>query len=564
MALQNYSVKPMSEFLGGNYYIPNYQRDYAWEENELGDFWHDLKYTVETKNDHFFGQIVVHNDDAEGKKYIIDGQQRTITSMIFMRTLQYLFHEIYHVHDDIKKAGSNELFISMAYLGNDDDNSEKHHLHMGAMYDAFFSTKIINGKPSLSKEKKKACERLRKAYLFFFERLNEEITKPEDPADPKSPRIPKEPHKQVEILDEYYNAFKDKFSIMYMEATKLEEAFIIFETLNARGRDLETADLLKNYIFSKSNDVDNAQKYWNSMIGKLDKADPTKYIRYFWNSNHKFTREKELYRRITGEIRTPRESSLFLENLDRYAQTYHDVAYPDDNVDFSDEGLARSLKGLNTLKAKTFYPIILAMKQAQAQYNEADIKSVSQTLESFVFRNYTICGHTANRGEVFLAQIAKDIYDGSLSNVQEIEKAIRAEMVSDKEFSDVFKTWQSKNKDIIRYILRNIHKYLDENHELNLDNTEVHIEHIMPENNSIWKVDESTHSDYLWRLGNLMLLGSKLNTSIKNKEFKIKKKQYKDSKIEPNKDVIAESNWTSKKIDKRQKKLCEYAVEIWK
>ena len=131
--------------------------------------------------------------------------------------------------------------------------------------------------------------------------------------------------------------FKDKFNIMYMEATKLDEAFIIFETLNARGKDLETADLLKNYIFSKSKDTDKAQKLWNSMVAKLDKADPTKYIRYYWNSNHKFTRDKELYRRITNEIKTPRESSSFLEDLDKYAQIYHDMSYPEDNVELADD-----------------------------------------------------------------------------------------------------------------------------------------------------------------------------------------------------------------------------------
>lgn len=62
---------------------------------------------------------------------------------------------------------------------------------------------------------------------------------------------------------------------MYIEATKLEEAFIIFETLNARGKDLETADLLKNFVFSKSKDVDDTQKKWNSIVDNLDKIDTT-------------------------------------------------------------------------------------------------------------------------------------------------------------------------------------------------------------------------------------------------------------------------------------------------
>ena len=68
MALQNSSVWTMHTFLGGTYHIPDYQREYSWEAEELGDFWDDLE---ETRTDpdrqiHFFGQIVIHNDEKEG------------------------------------------------------------------------------------------------------------------------------------------------------------------------------------------------------------------------------------------------------------------------------------------------------------------------------------------------------------------------------------------------------------------------------------------------------------------------------------------------------------------
>ena len=83
MALQNCSIWDMRTFLGNTYRIPDYQREYSWEEDELGDFWDDLESTRQDSDQapHFFGQIVVHHDGKE--KYIIDGQQRTITSVIF-------------------------------------------------------------------------------------------------------------------------------------------------------------------------------------------------------------------------------------------------------------------------------------------------------------------------------------------------------------------------------------------------------------------------------------------------------------------------------------------------
>ena len=71
MALQNCAIQTMNTFLGNTYYIPNYQREYSWEDAELSDFWDDLNTTKESSDsaDHFFGQIVIHNDESSKKKY---------------------------------------------------------------------------------------------------------------------------------------------------------------------------------------------------------------------------------------------------------------------------------------------------------------------------------------------------------------------------------------------------------------------------------------------------------------------------------------------------------------
>ena len=110
MALQNCAIETMNTFLNNSYHIPNYQREYSWENTELEDFWDDLQATKDSSDglNHFFGQIVVHNDEDTKRKYIIDGQQRTITSTIFMRALQYFYTVIYKTTDseraDCKKA----------------------------------------------------------------------------------------------------------------------------------------------------------------------------------------------------------------------------------------------------------------------------------------------------------------------------------------------------------------------------------------------------------------------------------------------------------------------------
>ena len=223
------------------------------------------------------------------------------------------------------------------------------------------------------------------------------------------------------------------------------------------------------------------------------------------------------------------------------------------------------LKALKILKASSFYPVILAMIQEPHVFNETHICQVVQAIETYVFRNFTICGKVANKSEVFFANIAKEIYDGALDTAGSIVDRIKTEMVGDKEFEDLFAIWTGSNstKEAIRYILRKIHKHIDNVHEINIDNTEVHIEHIMPEDNTQWQMPEDIHEVYLWRLGNLALLSGPVNISISNKPYAVKKTHYTDSKIEPNKELATHTAWTSAEIEARQKQFAGYALKIW-
>lgn len=555
MALGNAAKQPMRIYLGETYYIPDYQREYTWEINELDDFWNDLLYT---KNDtdeisHFFGQIVVHRDEEEKpiKRYIIDGQQRTITSVIFLSVLQDFYQQIfseYKNQDAFAKASDIATLI-----GRSTSKKNELHLILGEADEVYFRENMQLRKNQLDKkEKKRSHEHMRQTFLFFCNKLKDALSDYTEEDD------------KIDCLDSYYDTFVNRFEVLYLEASKLEEAFVIFETLNARGRSLETADLLKNYIFRQSKDVSAAQKQWQSMLNFLGKADPTKYIRHFWNSNHEFEREKTLYRAITKNIKSPKQSKQLLAELEHCAPCYCSISNPDDDNNFENSQLHNSLKALQILKGQSFYPVVLAMKQTN--FSEEDMASVVSVIETYVLRNFTICGKVANEGERFFATLARKIYDEELTSANNICNQIREKIVADDEFQPLFEKWTANEagKPKVRYILSKIHNYIDPGMELNINTSEVHIEHIMPVEPSKWNVTDEIHETYLWRLGNLMLLSGKFNKEASNKPFAEKKTKYKVSKIEPNKQVCEYSEWNSDQIDDRQKKLAEYAVKIWK
>ena len=155
MALQNYAIEPMKTFLDGQYSIPNYQREYSWEENEIQDFLNDLEDTCANPSTiHFFGQIVVHNDEDSQTKFIIDAQQRTITSMIFVHSLQLLYENLYFT-TQYHPASKKEVLLSN-YVGEYSDEEKSLHLILSEADNPYFIQTITARQPSDSKETKKS------------------------------------------------------------------------------------------------------------------------------------------------------------------------------------------------------------------------------------------------------------------------------------------------------------------------------------------------------------------------------------------------------------------------
>lgn len=563
MGFQNYGIKTIKDFLGDTYHIPNYQREYSWDKEELEDFWTDLIHTVNStdERDHFFGQIVIHNNEDKKEKNIIDGQQRTITSTIFIRVLYNYFSEIEKndPDDDTKREAKYRCDdIESRLIGRYTKKNNDLHLTLGEADSDYFRDNIQLSIPSKEKSKNKtksSHERLRKAYWILYDKVESAVKN--NSAFGSS----------FDLIDKLYSTFIDRFKVLYMEATKLEEAFIVFETLNARGKDLETADLLKNYIFSQASDINAAQKSWNKMLTSLDKADPTKFIRSFWNSEHQLTREKELYRDITREVTNPLLSNNLLKGLSDLAPIYHDLVNPDECSFFTDDKVISRLKILKILKASTFYPIVFSMMNRKETFDNNDFIKVLDKIIDYIFRNFTIGGNVANSAEVVFINLANDIHVLKVNTSDEICKTMSEKIISDQEFETLFTVWEGtkSTKETVRYILRKIYHQNKNNAEINIDNNDVHIEHIMPEDRTNWQnISEEDHDAYLWRLGNLTLLSRTLNISVSNNAFINKKQKYIDSKIEENIEIAQKNDWSISEIENRQRDLSKIALKLWK
>lgn len=391
--------------------------------------------------------------------------------------------------------------------------------------------------------------RIEQAYNYLYEALNNELKDLDD-------------NDRYDKLVEYYNGFKNKFSIMCVETDDMNEAFIIFETLNARGKALETSDLLKNHLFKTSDSlINDVKNEWLKMQENADGIDLTKYFRTIWNSKYDFTREKELYKNLKGIVTTPAECLHFTRELVKCIGIYKVLIDPTNETHFKDKQIEKHIENLKLLNASTYYPIVIAM--ANSSYEEAEIKKVVEAIESFIVRNCVIAGKVANRYEILFAKLAKKISDKRMS-FNEIAQELKNDMLSDEEFKNHFMVCSIKSASVAKFILRKINDFQQREMIVHPSNMKIHLEHIMPKKSGNWKVHEDIHNKYLHRIGNLTLLADEYNKSIKNKEFHEKKKVYKKSKIEMTKKLVSYNEWTSTRIDERQKELYDVAKQVWK
>lgn len=330
MAINNFSFKSIGSFLQDNvYYIPDYQREYSWEEMQIDDFWLDLQNLIDgDEEDHFFGQIVVHSDAEEDKRFIIDGQQRTTTSVIFLSILNRLFDSLYK-NSNHYASRENSEDIRIKYIGRWSEHKDSLRLKLSNKDNSYFMNNIQKDTDTEpEKPKPKSQKRIYEAYYYLYEKLTNKLSKETNL------------EQKFIVLNEYYEYFINKFKVMYVETNALEEAFIIFESLNARGKGLETSDLLKNHIFKNAkSQINYVKDKWEKMQSIVDNADITKFIRHYWNSKEEFTRTVKLYKKIKYKINTERKCITLVDELEKLAPLYNSLSSRDDDFFFTNKDL---------------------------------------------------------------------------------------------------------------------------------------------------------------------------------------------------------------------------------
>lgn len=527
------SDKEVQDILKLGYFkIPRFQRPYSWGHDEVVRFWEDV--VQEGGDNYFIGSMVVYQ---EKKPYfgVVDGQQRLTTITITLAVVRDFFKSL--GRDDLAEGVQN--FIERANV----DNQKEYVIDSETSF-PFFQGVIQNFNRSNSFLAAGLEEKnLEEAYKCISGLLSSHVNIKSD-------------IDQLELFDsegviENLKLVRDKFlglKLVFIQLESEEDAYLIFETLNARGRDLTTPDLIKNLLLKiiKSDNVklDLAKESWNAISAKFPSSENKdlfgNFIYHFWLSSKKYITEKEIFSEVKGSVKTIEQANDLLFEFSRDSDVYLRVISPDDFSWRNEEkDLYRSLQALKLFNVKQHLSMLISLFRARdlGVISSRYLKKIVLGMENFHFAFNAVTsqrssGSIATHYSKYAIALSQSKSESSANSIiEEMMSGIRGRLPSFEEFlvnlqGFNYHSRATKDKAVIRYCLSRAMGGVV--NACQVDYSGMTIEHLMPESSKHSGVSEKVYGS----IGNLILVDSKTNSddlgdfSFDKKKFILEEKGY--------------------------------------
>jgi uncharacterized protein with ParB-like and HNH nuclease domain len=542
---------------GKSYQVPIFQRDYSWDKDDWEDLWNDIEEIPNDKT-HYLGYLVLQPTvDGNESYWVIDGQQRITTLSILALAATALLDkwskENIDAEDNIQRKG----LLVQRYIGNLSASklSISPKITLNRNNDDYYKSWLLNFRtPSVLAKLKPSQKLLQKAFNYFFEQLKEKFKNNPSGAD---------------LADYLEKIVGNGIVFTQIVVNNDLDAFKVFETLNARGVKLSTADLLKNYLFKLTHqlgeiDLDEAERRWQNINDIIRANDLTIFIRHYWNSKYRLERQPTLFKAIKREIKTPQIAFEFLDKLEKISQYY--TAFNHTNDELWDKEEKVHLKVIDLLNVTTCYSLMIS---ALDFLPRNEFKILIRELSVIVFR-YNLSDLNPNEAERVFSKVANDIANKTTKTAKDAILALKNIYVADDNFEQAFSTViinTKRKKELIKYILVKIENQIA-NQDYQPEEAVATIEHILPENpggvwNDCFPVD--IQEDYIYRLGNYALLEASINNKLDNNmPFENKLVQYKKSSYMLSNDYCDYDKFNPRIVALRQDKMAKVAKSIWK
>ena len=229
---------------GKTHLVPPYQRDYSWTEENWEDLWQDiLSLQKDPNNSHYMGALVLQNTSSSDKEFtIIDGQQRLTTLSIISIAVIEKIHQLIEQNQQKIENQDREEILRRTYLSDRDPRSLRYtsKIRLNTNNNDFYQSNLINlRKPRNLRALTQSNALLWQAFDYFSDHLDKDL---------KSLT-----HSGEQLTEFLTDTLAQRLLFIQINVEDELNAYLVFETLNARGIELSSTDLLKKlFIFAVS------------------------------------------------------------------------------------------------------------------------------------------------------------------------------------------------------------------------------------------------------------------------------------------------------------------------
>lgn len=510
--------------------IPDYQRAYVWGKDEISELIDDVNYASEHNLDgqYFLGSMVLRKatrttDGVSFEEYeLLDGQQRLTTLMLMLACIRD------RVTDDKLKVACREM------LFQEENKWKKIPGRNRIVYDIRDNVgnfieryvKADNGScsmdlPSIAASKNLSLANMAAGMQTIHGGFDD------------SRRFPTEGD-----FDRFVGYLLNNALFIYVATEDLDDAFRLFTILNDRGIPLSNSDILKAKnlgAVTKESERSKWAEYWEEVEGEMGRDEFDRFlslVRTIYVKDK--AREgllKEFDERIYGTkppLLAPGSESF--EAVKAYKDAFDEAI----QLDGLPAGLGNAYRNrINVMRrglpATDWIPPVLAWYR---KFKAEKLLDLIERIDNKFSADWIV-------------QLTPTQRIGSMNEVLKVIEAAKtpAEVLTSKAFDFDRKQLHDLldgaiyGRRFARYVLLRL-EYLLASHAapLNLPD-DISVEHVLPQNPdgaSQWVRDfnEEQRETWLHRLGNLMLLSRRKNTSLGNLDFASKRVRYFEDRVE--------------------------------
>ena len=561
---------------GQRFIIPVYQRPYSWDEEQAVQLWDDiLAVGRRGEGKHFTGSVVwvqqgVMSASGVTPVLIIDGQQRITTVSLLLIALAEFARD--HEDDEASELPFSCAEILNTYLVNPYKYGEDHYRLTLSQGDRDVFRGLIHQleDPESSFDAPENSRLVQNVNLF-----RDRVFKVADPASVWLGI------RRLEVVSISLDQNKDNPQL-------------IFESMNSTGKDLSTADLIRNYVLMAQTAEEQERLYTNHWRRIEETLGAETYDQVFddfirnWltvlYAPEPLVRRDAytLFKRYVADNGYDREGRIvdLLRELERFAGYYARITTR--GVE-KDAELELRLGRLAQLGISMVHPLLLSFYDdyEHEAFSHEDFVSMLETLESFLFRR-AVCGCATNSLTNFFSSIIAKlnrVQDEGGNYREAFEAYLLAEagtarrFPSDAEFTEALRTRDSYHARTHLYLLSRLENSYHPKDERDFSTGTYTIEHIMPQNamaHEEWRAMLGEDCDERYEqlvntLGNLTLTA--YNSELSDATFAEKKERavggYDNEFISISADLREANAWGEEQIRDRGNKLAQRAVEVW-